>query len=355
MIPIPSVRAIPDALANVTTKLVTGHLADLRPMPRTAIDEGTTRTVYRMEPASGAPTGPPVVLVPPLAAPATCFDLRRGCSLVEHFVRQGRPTYLVDYGEISFGQRHLGIEHWVDEVLPETVHGVAADAESEQVHLVAWCLGGIMSLLALADNPGLPVGSVAAVATPIDMAAVPLLAPVRPLVNLTGGRILTPLYRMLGGAPGSVVGWAYQLAGFDKYVTKPWAIASHLDDREFLAQIEAVDAFMNNMTAYPGRTFGQLYHTFFRSNDLYDGRLALGDRTIQLADVRVPVLVVAGDGDGIAPIRAVRRLTELLDGAPDVRFEICPGGHLGVLTGRGARTTTWACLDGFLAAHAPRV
>ena len=29
------------------------------------------------------------------------------------------------------------------------------------------------------------------------------------------------------------------------------------------------------MHAYPGRTFGQLYHRFFRTNDLADGRLAL--------------------------------------------------------------------------------
>ena len=32
---------------------------------------------------------------------------------------------------------------------------------------------------------------------------------------------------------------------------------------------------MDRMHAYPGRTFGQLYHRFFRTNDLADGRLAL--------------------------------------------------------------------------------
>jgi polyhydroxyalkanoate synthase subunit PhaC len=31
-----------------------------------------------------------------------------------------------------------------------------------------------------------------------------------------------------------------------------------------------------------------------------------------------------------------------------VRFETAPGGHLGVLTGRRARTTTWTHLDAFL-------
>jgi len=35
----------------------------------------------------------------------------------------------------------------------------------------------------------------------------------------------------------------------------------------------------------------------------------------------------------------------MLTGAPEVRFEIVPGGHLGLLTGRGARTGTWPVLD----------
>ena len=52
---------------------------------------------------------------------------------------------------------------------------------------------------------------------------------------------------------------------------KPWTVASNLTDRELLAQIEAVDAFMARMHAYPGRTFGQLYHRFFRTNDLAEG------------------------------------------------------------------------------------
>ena len=142
--------------------------------------------------------------------------------------------------------------------------------------------------------------------------------------------------------------YAYQAAALDKQILKPWAVLTHLDDREFLAQIEAVDAFMADMHAYPGRTFGQLYHRFFRVNELAEGTLELPERTVDLADVQVPVLVVAGARDGIAPRGAVFRVGDLLPNAPDVRLETAPGGHLGVLTGRAARRTTWVYLDEFL-------
>ena len=69
------------------------------------------------------------------------------------------------------------------------------------------------------------------------------------------------------------------------------------------------------MHAYPGRTFGQLYHRFFRTNDLADGRFAVTGGTLDLADVRVPVLSVAGRGDGIAPVAACHHVESLLRNA----------------------------------------
>lgn len=72
---------------------------------------------------------------------------------------------------------------------------------------------------------------------------------------------------------------------------------------------------------------------------------------IALADVSVPVLVVAGSNDVLAPRDAVHHVAGLLTGSPDVRVETAKGGHLGVLTGRGARHSTWLYLDDFLRDH----
>jgi polyhydroxyalkanoate synthase subunit PhaC len=324
-------------------------------MPATLIDEGPQRSVYRYLPVAGAPHGErpgalPLLFVPPLAAPAICFDLRRGCSLAEHMLREARETYLVDYGRIEFADRDLGLEHWIDEVIPSAVRAVSDDAGGRPVQLVGWCLGGILTLLALAADAGLPVASAAVVASPFDFARVPLVAPLRPIDALTRGHAVTLLYRAFGGAPAPLVKRGYQLAGIDKYVMKPWTVATGLHRRELLAQIEAVDAFMDRMHAYPGRTFGQLYHRFFRVNDLADGRFATEERTLDLADVRAPVLAIAGRGDGIAPVAACHHVAAVLTGTT-VRLETAPGGHLGVLTGRAARDTTWVLLDEWLDAR----
>ncbi len=348
---VPKPDQVASAASNVAHKLLYGGLADLRPMPRTLIDDGTLREVYHYRPSGTVQeTGDPVLLVTPLAAPAICYDLRRGCSLVEHFVTNGRPTYLLEYGEVSFRDRNLGMEHWVDEVVPTAIREVSAHAGDKPVHVMGWSLGGIFSMLAAADNPDLPIASLTVVGSPVDVSLVPLVAPLRPLLNWIDGRgPITKGYQLLGGAPKPVVRWAFQLSSFQKLVTKPIAKLQHIDDTEFLAQIEAVDRFTQNMIAYPGRTFGQLYHRFAKGNALAGGIFELDDRTIHLSEISVPVLVFGGANDGIAPVPAVRAVVPLLSGSPEVQFEVVPGGHLGMLTGRSARTTTWVAMDEWIA------
>ena len=357
---IPKPGQVVSAAGNLAHRLVYGGLADLRPMPRTLVDQGTLREVYHYEPAAHArDDGDPVLLVTPLAAPALCYDLRRGCSLVEHLLDGGRPTYLVEYGAVSFGDRSLGMDQWVEEVVPAAVRAVSAHAGGRPVHLIGWSLGGTFALLTAAADADLPIASIAVLGSPFDVGQVPIVAPLRPLLSLTDGRgPLTWIYQAAGAAPQPLVRWAVQLSSVQKLVTKPLAVVRHLDDADYLAQLEAVDNFAANMVAYPGRTFGQLYHRLLKGDVLVEGRFDLESRTLSVADITVPVLVFAGASDSIAPAGSVKTLVPLLTSARDVRFEIVPGGHLGMLTGRGARTGTWPVIDAWVdewsAAEPPR-
>jgi len=156
---------------------------------------------------------------------------------------------------------------------------------------------------------------------------------------------------VFGGAPKPLVRWAFQVTAIQKMLTKPLAQVTHLADTDFLAQLEAVDRFTQGIIAYPGRTFGQLYHRFLARNELVDGTFETDDGRLDLADITAPVIVFGGATDGIAPVASVRPLLDLLSGSPEVRFHEVPGGHLGMLTGRAARTTSWPLLDAWMGRH----
>lgn len=330
--------------------LLTGRgtaTAEPRPTRATVVDRGPMRTLHRYQPR--IVTGAPVLLVPPLAAPASCYDLRRGCSLVEFLLDAGHPVYLVDYGDVSYADRDAGMERWIEEIIPRSIEHAAQDSGGRLVHTLGWSMGGQLAVLTAADRPDLPIASLSAVASPFDYDKIPLMAALRRVDRLVP-RLLADLpYRLLGGVPGRLVRHGFQLSGLDRHLTRPFTELSNRDDRDFLAHLESVDRFTADMTSYPGRTFLQIYHHYFRSNLLATGALDLAGRRIALDKVGVPVLIVSGTSDLFSPPPAAEHLAELLTNAPLVRTERAPGGHLGVITGRSARTTTWAHFAGFMA------
>src|SRR3954454_9494659 len=163
LVPIPRPDRLGEAAANAWDMVFKGGVAGLRRTPARIIDEAPKRTVYRYVGGGGdrPGSGTPVLLAPPLAAQTICFALRRGCSMAEHMLAVGHRTYLVEYGHIGYSDKELGLEHWIEDLIPNAIRAASADAGGRPVQIVGWCLGGIMSLLSVVADPSLPVTSVA--------------------------------------------------------------------------------------------------------------------------------------------------------------------------------------------------
>jgi polyhydroxyalkanoate synthase len=304
------------AVSNVACKLLNGRIADLSRVPTDRVGGGAGPSVHRYRsPEWLVPAGPPVLFTPSPGAPARCFDLRRGGSLAEHVAGAGRLAYLLDEHRAGPADPEAGLTEWVRQILPAAIRRVSHDAGGQPVQLVGWCLGGVLALLAAADDPGLPIASVAAIAPP------------------TGVRPRGP---------------ADRLAELERRLLRPYGALLRIDDRDHLAQLEAADHFAAALRVHPGRALTEPYTAFLGDGGLTGEGLRLGGRRVNLARVGVPVLAVAGAGDRTAPPRAVRDLSLALRSSPQVRFEIAPGDHLGVLTGTRARATTWSHLDRWL-------
>ncbi|PVZ10175.1 alpha/beta fold hydrolase [Actinomycetospora cinnamomea] len=361
------------ALGNVRDRVLEGPLADLRRMPRAAFDTGpgdpaaaglgrahglarsgsVSTYRYAVHPTARL-RGSPVLLVSPLGACGVAFDLRRGNSLVEHLVGEGRSVHQVDDedlvghgGAISPGPADL--ERWVDEILPHVVRTVSAHHEGAPVHLVGWSIGGLHAVLSAAGHPDLPLASVTAIATPFSLDEVPPVVRARPLAVAAGGPVLATLQTLLALMPLPALLRALRLGSLDELLTAPLTVLARLDDRDFLAQLEAVDD-LRAIIGEQARLVGTYFRAMVSPGDLASGRVPVGHRVIDLGDLRRPVLLVAGENDRVVPPRAVRAGARLLTGT-ETRLTTAPGGHLGVLAGRSARVTTWARLCAFLDRH----
>lgn len=317
-----------------------------RPTPSTVVYNEHHRLLKRF----GDPErqGVPVLLVPPLAAPATCFDLRPDQSLAQFLLDTGRTPYVIDYGDMTYADRGLRFEDWIDDIIPTAVKRVSQEHGGGPVDVVCWCLGGTLTLLTASAHPDLPIRSISTVATPIDYAKLPSMYLLRQAARVTGGHVVGVSTKLMGGLPAPLVQLSFRATAWSRELKKPMFIAQNLSNTETLARMETIERFMGAMPGYPGRFYQQLWSRIVVANDLATGVLKLGKRHIHFSELKVPVLAVAGSGDAITSVAAAKHLKRILTGAPSVRFEVEPGSHLGVLAGPGARGTTWTHIDRFL-------
>lgn len=300
----------------------------------------------------GEPSGPPVLLVPPIAAPATCYDLSEEFSLVRHLREQGRTPYIVDFGEIGYRDRGLGFDDFVGDIIPQAIERVCVDAGHERVDLVAWSLGGTLSLLtaAAAGQRGeTTIRSVTAIATPLDYDALLGYREARALMRPTGGAApLVPL-RLLGGIPAPIVQIAYRATSWQRELRKPLFILQNLLNTETLTRMEVINRFQRTFPGYPGRLTEQMWEQFIYLNRLRRGRVTFGSTEIDLAYIDVPVQLFGSHRDALCSWAAARHGVDLLTGSPRVEFETVESSHLGLLAGPDAVAYTWPALDEFLA------
>ena len=149
---IPKPDQVVAAAGNVAHTLLYGGLADLRPMPRTLIDDGELREVYHYRPAQKTrETGDPVLLVTPLAAPRSASTCAATAPWSSTSSRRGaRPT------SWSTGRSRSRTAAWAwstgsTRCCPRR-SGSSASTPAVGVHLVGWSLGGIFTLLVAADR-----------------------------------------------------------------------------------------------------------------------------------------------------------------------------------------------------------
>ena len=180
---------------------------------------------------------------------------------------------------------------------------------------------------------------------------VPLVAPLRPLLNLDRrAGLLTPVYQLMGGAPKPLVKWAFQLSSIQKLVTKPLAVA---------------DPPRRRRLPRPDRG-GRPVHREHDRLPRPQLRAALPPlRAQQRAQHRPSSSATAPSSSPRSrPVAGLRRrhrrhragqrgqgrACRCSAARAEVRFEIVPGGHLGMLTGRAARGSTWRVLDEWVGA-----
>ena len=91
--------------------------------------------------------GTPVLIVMSLVSRSYILDLYPGASFVEALRDAGFDVFLLDWGVPDEREADNGLSTYVEELLPAGIERVLQDSGAQELHLIGYCLGGLLSLL----------------------------------------------------------------------------------------------------------------------------------------------------------------------------------------------------------------
>lgn len=313
--------------------------------PKAVVWRRDNVVLYRYDAGSRTGSGP-ILLVMSLVTKPYVFDLRPGSSLAEDLLAAGHDVFLLDWGTPGPVDAHNGIDRYTDEYLPRAVAEITRIARADDVSLLGYCLGGLLTLLSVSGNPDLAVRNIVVLAVPMK------LRDLSPVTTMIASGRLEPedLLDETGNVPASVVRESMRVVKPTSSLGTYTNLWKSLGDDEALSAHNALIGWSNDHIPFPGLAFQELATHYVRGGAPLGGTAPLGDRVVSLSDIRCPVLSVVGGRDVLVPPEASEPLPQLLPNAM-VETLVLPAGHSGLFVGRRARTECVPSIIEWLSTH----
>jgi poly(3-hydroxybutyrate) depolymerase len=302
------------------------------------------------------------------------FSTSRRRSLIPTLVlppQAGHDSCIVDYSSdqsqigtiLGSGlERALSLD-WIG-ATPDTVNATiddylevidrAVEHCGGRVNLIGDCQGGWLATIYAALAPE-RINTLTIAGAPIDFhAGEPVIHEV--LTRLAPGGDLS-FYEALVAFDGGVLKGEHMLTGFiliqpGNEISRQIELLWNLEDPHHVARYSEFEDWFKYTQDVPGAFYLWIVRHLFRDNALIGGELEIGGRRVDLANLNMPLTLLAGATDHITPPDQVFALAEYASTPPELEHRrITTGGHLGLFMGHEALHEHWPPLLAEVLSH----
>ncbi len=317
--------------------------------PREVIWTKNKARLYRYAPTRPKLHAVPLLMIYALINRPYVLDLRPGNSIVEYLVDQGFDVYLLDWGIPGDEDKHLTFDDYILDYIPRAVKKVLRCAHADELSLLGYCMGGTMAAMYAALFPHTTLKNLILLTSPIDFA--PDHTGLYALWTSEQYFNYDLIIETFGNVPGEFIDLGNRmLKPVNNY------IGSHVTMWERIMQDKPMDTWLamhkwvNDVIPFPGAAFRQWIRDFYQQNKLVKGEMSLCGQRIDLSHISCSLLSIAGEKDHICTLPQAEAIMGLV-GSEDKRFLVLDAGHVGLLTGAGARRNLWPQLCSWLEEH----
>ena len=311
--------------------------------PKTVMHRRGTLSLYHYHATADEVYRVPLLFVMAPTNKAYILDLAPGQSLIEFLLGRGYDVYMMDWNAPTDEERDLKMDDYVLDFIPDCIRRVQEDSGEDEVTLIGYCAGGMLSAIHVALFPDGPIKNLVCFTTPVDFSKMELFRAMADARSFDVDRLVDSV----GIVPADMV-----VAGFDALrpaarVAGQLRLWDNLWNDEFVKGFRMMERWGNETLPLPGGYFRQTVKELLRNNALYEGKLKIGGRRVDLGKITVPFLHVIAQYDHIVPPACANPLVQRV-GSRDKEEVMLPGGHVSIAAGGNAIKRMWPKLDSWL-------
>jgi polyhydroxyalkanoate synthase len=312
--------------------------------PKEIIWRKNKSKLYRYQASTGRRYKTPILLLYALINKPYILDLSPGYSLIEYLVAEGYDVYLLDWGEFEWEDRNLSFADFVHDYVAPSVKRVARKAESAEVSLIGYCMGGTIATLyaGIYENP--VIRNIVYLAAPIDFSdagnyTVWLKAP-----GFDPDRIVDTLQHI----PKDYLNWGTKMLNpVSNYLGHYSRLWFNIEEGKSIQFWKVLNKWMTDGISFPGAAYRDWIKEFYQENRLIKNQVVLRGKKVHLQRIKSNLLALVGKKDHISLPHQTRAALNYLGGEDKTYLEF-PVGHGGLALGTTAREKIFPTISNWL-------
>ncbi|MEG0183282.1 MAG: class III poly(R)-hydroxyalkanoic acid synthase subunit PhaC [Stenotrophomonas sp.] len=281
----------------------------------------------------------PLLIVYALVNRPYMVDLQADRSLVQRLLALGHDVYVLDWGYPDRSERYQTLEDYLLRYIDGAVDALHARSGGA-VDMLGICQGGVFALCYAALRQH-KLANLITMVTPVDFQT-----PDNMLSHWARQVDVDLLVDTLGNIPADLMNASYlMLKPFRLNVQKYVGLLDILDDKAALQDFLRMEKWIFDSPDLAGETFRDFIKQFYQGNGLMHDGIKIGEDTVQLSEVTLPVLNIYAEQDHLVPPDASRALRGRI-GSTDYTESSFRGGHIGIyVSGRAQREVPGTITD----------
>jgi poly[(R)-3-hydroxyalkanoate] polymerase subunit PhaC len=266
----------------------------------------------------------PLLIVYALVNRPYMADLQDGRSMIQGLLDEGLDVYLIDWGYPESADKFLTLDDYINGYIDQCVDVICERHNRKNINMLGICQGGTFSLCYTALHQE-KVKNLITTVTPVDFQTKDDL-----LSHMVQNIDVDQVVDTLGNISGDMLNMAflslkpYSLMG-QKYVD----LVNILDDKDKTMNFMRMEKWIFDSPDQAGEAYREFIKQFYQENGLVKGTVKIGNDTVDLEKIKIPVLNIYAIHDHLVPPDASKALEGCV-GSKDYQALEFPGGHIGI-------------------------